>query len=608
MTVDARVGSFRYLTYDQNTGKYFELTDPSLWHDPVYNKGGAITSEPACYNCHNPVDLSQGITIGPPPHSDGGTYLRSFYQLTFPVNNDIDGDGLQDNLDNCPSVANASQTDSDGDLIGDACDLCPSIYNPLHQVDTDGDGIGDECDPCVNDPFNDIDGDGLCADVDNCPNNYNPGQEDTDGDGTAEACDNCPGLYNPDQADIDNDGIGDLCDSTCNTFVLDQDYSIITSNKSVIMSLKDDTHAYFTYSDIPSYTVAIELTDLTDPYLSSLWQKKPISSVPNFSAPVSVATDPSGSVIVAGTTYDSLTTQHTTTSQSIFVLKYSSSGTLQWLKVFDSTDQDYIYPDSLTIDTVGNIYLVGFTRGDLDGPGPETRKSTNNHTDVFVMKLDPSGNLLWVKQFASGGAEAVDVGPDGNIYLAGYGSLTGNYQPGQVFIGAVDPSGNLLFSHEWLPCDQNYFDIDFLETGQDGSIYLAGLSRCDYDGQGPDTYGGDLDIVVLKADTTGTVIWSRQFGTPLTEWLESLQVRPSGDILIAGYTSGSLFGPNAEEGKADGILFSLDPSGTLTRWLQEGFWNGGNQSFSGMRVDSQDRVYVIYDKSYPFLQRFVNCQ
>ena len=74
---------------------------------------------------------------------------------------DSDGDGIANNVDNCPSVANPDQADSDGDGIGDACDS---------NVDTDGDGIPDN--------------------QDNCPDEANPDQADDDGDGIGNACEN----------------------------------------------------------------------------------------------------------------------------------------------------------------------------------------------------------------------------------------------------------------------------------------------------------------------------------------------------------------------------------------------------------------------------------
>ena len=60
---------------------------------------------------------------------------------------DLDNDGINDEIDNCPSSANPDQNDTDSDGIGDACDNCPSIRNP-DQLDTDRDSIGDTCDHC----------------------------------------------------------------------------------------------------------------------------------------------------------------------------------------------------------------------------------------------------------------------------------------------------------------------------------------------------------------------------------------------------------------------------------------------------------------------------
>jgi hypothetical protein len=61
-----------------------------------------------------------------------------------PTELDRDGDGILDDVDNCPAIVNASQVDEDGDTVGDACDPCPPFAD---NTDRDGDGLGDACDP-----------------------------------------------------------------------------------------------------------------------------------------------------------------------------------------------------------------------------------------------------------------------------------------------------------------------------------------------------------------------------------------------------------------------------------------------------------------------------
>lgn len=58
---------------------------------------------------------------------------------------DMDGDGVPDSTDNCPTAPNPSQEDTDGDGIGDPCDNCPVLSNP-DQGDKDSDHLGNACD------------------------------------------------------------------------------------------------------------------------------------------------------------------------------------------------------------------------------------------------------------------------------------------------------------------------------------------------------------------------------------------------------------------------------------------------------------------------------
>jgi Bacterial TSP3 repeat/IPT/TIG domain len=112
----------------------------------------------------------------------------------IPTEGDADGDGIADEIDNCPDDPNPDQLDTDGDTLGDLCDPNPEVPDdPASFTDTDSDGYND--------------------DVDNCVADSNPDQADYDGDGEGDVCDD----------DADNDGLSNTEEATMGTDPLDED-------------------------------------------------------------------------------------------------------------------------------------------------------------------------------------------------------------------------------------------------------------------------------------------------------------------------------------------------------------------------------------------------
>lgn len=181
--------------------------------------------EPAAYSFSN-TDVEPGGTTAEVfgevclmSDSDGDGVDDEYDNCPFAANEDQldgDGDGRGDVCDNCEDAANEDQSDADGDGVGDLCDNCFSESNADQaNSDGDGDGIGDACDDCTvkGEGSEDPDKDGLENACDNCPDHENPEQKDRDEDGVGDDCDNCPLIVNPNQADADDDGIGDVCEA-----------------------------------------------------------------------------------------------------------------------------------------------------------------------------------------------------------------------------------------------------------------------------------------------------------------------------------------------------------------------------------------------------------
>jgi hypothetical protein len=239
-------------------------------------------------------------------------------------------------------------------------------------------------------------------------------------------------------------------------------------------------------------------------------------------------------------------------SYDIFISKLDSAGNFLWAKSFGQSSNDR--GTSITTDAWGNIYSTGYFEGTIDfDPGPATYNLTAAAADVYVLKLDPSGNFIWAKQFGStqvDGGKAIAADNQGNIYTAGVFQGTVDFDPGtgtfnltdnggayDGFISKLDTGGNFIWAKQ---LGTTYFaGVNALALDNPGNIYATGIfsNTCNFDTIVSNislTSFGVEDVFISKLDSAGNFEWAEQVGGPSIDYGLSVGVDGLGNVYAAG--------------------------------------------------------------------------
>jgi hypothetical protein len=277
--------------------------------------------------------------------------------------------------------------------------------------------------------------------------------------------------------------------------------------------------------------------------------------------PYSIALDIAGNIYTTGAfngTVDfdpSVISSFTIASSGgadVFVSKLDPAGNFLWARNLGgvSTDEGH----GIKVDASSNVYVTGFFGATADfDPGVGTNTLTSaGSSDIFICKLNSSGNLVWAKQMGGTTADkAFDLNMDGsgNVFTTGLFGNTVDFNPGagianftsigldDVFICKLDASGNYVWAQSFG--GSSYENGSSIAIDASSNVYVAGYFQgtVDFDpsaGVYNVTSAGSIDVFIHKLDASGNYLTSKVLGGALADRAYSIVVDGSGNIYTTG--------------------------------------------------------------------------
>jgi len=224
------------------------------------------------------------------------------------------------------------------------------------------------------------------------------------------------------------------------------------------------------------------------------------------------------------------------------------------------------------------VYAVGYTTGNLHG-------THRGQGDAFIRKVDTGGAVVWGKQFGTPSYETAEgVASDGsnNAYVVGttFGSLAGSRGNNDVFIRKYTSSGGISWTKQFGTGSYDYAG-DVAAYGS--NVYVVGYTEGSLAGS-----KGSWDAFIRKYSSSGSVLWTRQFGTSAEDFAMDVATDGSGNIYVVGYTYGSLGGTNG--GEADMFIRKYNPSGGVV-WTKQQHYSNADYGYAV--AVSGSSVYLV---------------
>ncbi len=300
-----------------------------------------------------------------------------------------------------------------------------------------------------------------------------------------------------------------------------------------------------------------------------------------------IVIDSSGNIYMTGYTTGNLDNNSNSGDADIFTSKYNSSGTRQWTKLLGTSNGNLSY--AIGLDSSNNAYLTGWSRGGLDN------NTNSGDYDAFLLKYNESGTKQWTKLLGTSsedGGRDIIVDSSDNIFILGTtkGNIDGASSASSfsdTFVAKYNSSGTRQWIKQFGTSDSSSegkcFAIDSV-----GNLFISGKTGGAFDGY---TNAGRSDVFIAKYNSSGTKQWIKQFGTSEYDYSNTCDVDTLDNFYIGGYTTDGAFDDYSNLGNNDLIISKYNSSGTK-QWLKQFGTSNYEYDDCGVILDSSNNILM----------------
>ncbi|GAB4254860.1 MAG: hypothetical protein Kow0079_11430 [Vicingaceae bacterium] len=229
----------------------------------------------------------------------------------------------------------------------------------------------------------------------------------------------------------------------------------------------------------------------------------------------------------------------------VWAMRIDNNGNIIWQNTYGSSSDDAPpgsyeeYVARSFVDNNNRIIIGGLSNG-----------TPSNSYDIFTLKLDAQGNILWQYAYGDVDEEAFwnfTSSYDGNYYYLSGNTNVPSTQDGEMWLVKIDTTGNIVWQKSFGNTG-TWDEILNISSSNDGVILSSYI----------ETNSNDWSGALLKVNNQGNLIWSNKYKMGDLDWINDAKALSDGTIAIAGVTT------NTTVWNQDYLFIRVNTSGTIS--------------------------------------------